>query len=74
MNEITLQELNDSLTPERVIQLVLSLGADRYEEKSDYIVFPTLCHNLNVEDASMKLYYYKSKNIKTFAATTITMK
>ena len=63
MSEITLQELNESLTPERVIQLVLSLGADRYEEKSDYIVFPSLCHNINVEDASMKLYYYKANKL-----------
>jgi hypothetical protein len=63
MSEITLQELNDSLTPERVIQLVLALGADRYEEKSDYIIFPSLCHNSNVEDASMKLYYYKANKL-----------
>lgn len=63
MSNITLQELNDSLTPERIIQLVLNLGADRYEEKNDCIIFPSICHNLNSEDANMKLYYYKANKL-----------
>ena len=35
------------------------LGADRYIEKDNYIIFPTICHNINSAEASMKLYYYK---------------
>lgn len=35
------------------------LGANRYIEKEGYIIFPTICHNIDAESASMKLYYYK---------------
>ncbi len=34
------------------------LGADRFQETNNAVVFPTICHNHNSEDASMKLYYY----------------
>lgn len=60
---IDLKRLEKSLTPEQIIQLVQGLGANRYEEKDDCILFPTLCHNENVEESKMKLYYYK-KNKK----------
>ena len=43
--KINLQELREKLTKEQVIELVLKLGADRYEEKEKYIIFPTICHN-----------------------------
>lgn len=55
---LDLKKIEDELSPRRVIELVTFLGADRYEERKDYIIFPTLCHNINVEEASMKLYYY----------------
>ena len=41
------------------------LGADRYDEKKEYIIFPTICHNLISEEASMKLYYYFNNHIFT---------
>ncbi len=56
---IELNELLDSLTDEDIINIVCSLGADRYEQGDKSIIFPTICHNENAEDASMKLYYYK---------------
>jgi len=56
---IDLKELEQSLTPERVIELVTNLGSDSYIEHDDYIQFKTICHNENPEEASMKLYYYK---------------
>lgn len=56
---IDLKKLEKQLTSEEIIQLVLSLGADRYEEKHDCIIFPTICHNENSTEANMKLYYYK---------------
>lgn len=34
------------------------LGADRYQETDKAIIFPTICHNADSADASMKLYYY----------------
>lgn len=39
------------------------LGADRYREEADYVLFPTICHNENAEEASMKLYYYKDNKV-----------
>ena len=63
MSELTLKELVDSLTTERVIELVTEFGSDEYVDKGSYIVFKTICHNIDPADASMKLYYYK-KNKK----------
>ena len=42
MMDITLKELNDSLTPEKIIQLVTELGSDEYIDKGDYIIFKTI--------------------------------
>lgn len=56
---VDLNKLLNDLTDEDVINIVLSLGADRYQEQDDAIIFPTICHHEAAEDASMKLYYYK---------------
>ena len=56
---IDLKQVEQDLTPERVIELVTGLGADRYDERNDYIIFPTICHNADPSEAKMKLYYYK---------------
>lgn len=56
---VDLNKLLNDLSSEDIINIVLSLGADRYQEQSDAIIFPTICHNEAAEDASMKLYYYK---------------
>ena len=60
MEKIDLVKLQHNLTSEDIISIVTSLGADRYEERGGYIVFPTICHNEDSNDASMKLYYYKN--------------
>lgn len=60
---VDLEKLLNSLTPEEIIKIMFSLGAEKYQEKEDCIIFPTICHHQNEEDASMKLYYYK-KNKK----------
>lgn len=65
MEKLDLYELQKSLTTENIITLVTSLGADRYDDKENYIIFPTICHNENSEDASMKLYYYKNTGLFT---------
>ena len=59
LNLIDLKKLEEDLTSEDIISLVCGLGADRYEEKENCIIFPTICHNICSEDAHMKLYYYK---------------
>lgn len=59
MNKIDFNQVIEELSDDRVIQLVTELGSDEYIDKSDYIVFKTICHNVDSSDASMKLYYYK---------------
>lgn len=60
---MTLQEkceyISENLETSAVINLLMQLGADRYDEKEDYVIFPTICHNEDASSASMKLYYYK---------------
>lgn len=53
------KEIIESLEEEKIIKLMYSLGVDRYIDKEDFIIFPTICHNENAAEASMKLYYYK---------------
>ena len=40
-----------------------TLGVDDYVEKPGYVIFPTICHNEDPEEASMKLYYYENTHI-----------
>ena len=56
MSEI--KDLIQELSNEEVIAIMTELGADRYQETKDAIVFPTICHNIDAAEASMKLYYY----------------
>ena len=42
---------------------MLALGADEFTEKAGYVIFPTICHNVDVSEASMKLYYYENSHI-----------
>lgn len=65
MEKLDLLELQKSLTTENIITIVTTLGADRYEEKENYLIFPTICHNENSEESSMKLYYYKNTGLFT---------
>ena len=53
----------ENLNTESIIHLMTELGADRYSETDDYILFPTICHNTDASEASMKLYYYKNNKI-----------
>ena len=57
--KINLQELRESLSEENIIKILTSLGAENYEDRGSYIIFPTICHNPRDQEASMKLYYYK---------------
>lgn len=63
-----LNELVDSLSNEQIIEIMTQLGADRFEETGNAIIFPTICHNHDSSDASMKLYYYP--RTKTFHCYT----
>lgn len=59
MKNINLKELNNSLTTNKIIELVTELGCKDYIDKENYIIFKTICHHENSDDGSMKLYYYK---------------
>ena len=52
------KEIIDGLETKSVIELMQKLGADRYIERPGYVIFPTICHNVDSAEASMKLYYY----------------
>lgn len=57
------KEIIDGLETKSVIELMQRLGADRYIERPGYIIFPTICHNVDSAEASMKLYYYTNNKI-----------
>ena len=50
----------EQLDTQKVIRLMETLGANDYIEKPGYVIFPTICHNENADEASMKLYYYEN--------------
>lgn len=55
------QEITDALTPELVESLLYKLGAQEVIKKDSYLITNTICHN--VEDGSMKLYYYYDSHL-----------
>lgn len=60
---IDLQELLNSFTEEDIIEIMQELGADRYVVRPEAIIFPTICHNEDAAEASLKLYYYKDSKL-----------
>lgn len=60
---IDYKSIVEQLDTYKVVQLMIKLGADEFIEKEDYLIFPTICHNENAAEASMKLYYYKNSNL-----------
>lgn len=65
---IDYEGITQNLQTEQVIQLMQKLGADRYEQKDGLVIFPTICHNTDAAEASMKLYFYE--NTKLFVCYT----
>lgn len=63
-----LKDLINNLSDAEVIDIMEKLGADRYTNSGNAIIFPTICHNLHADEASMKLYYYPKT--KTFHCYT----
>ena len=62
------QSIVDNLKVSSVIELMEKLGATRWRDEGTHIVFPTICHNIDPDEASMKLYLYK--NTKLFNCYT----
>ena len=61
---IDYQEIIEQLDDNKVMALLDKLGIP-YEDKSNYLLLPTICHNSNADEASQKLYYYKNTHIFT---------
>lgn len=58
--KLDLEKIKNNLSNKDIIKIMTEkLGADRYKDDGKAIIFPTICHNENAEDASLKLYYYK---------------
>ena len=57
------EEIISNLDTESVISLMEKLGADRHSDRGSYVVFPTICHNVDASEASMKLYFYKDTKL-----------
>ena len=55
------EEIISNIDNDSIIHLMTELGADRYIEREDCIIFPTICHNVDASEASMKLYFYKAE-------------
>lgn len=63
MYEYDLDAIKMALTPEQIVLLAQSMGVTHYEDRSNCLVFPTICHNIDPDEASMKLYYYKNTHL-----------
>lgn len=60
---IDIEKLKNELTSEQIISILDQLGANRFEDRGDYILFPTICHNLIADNAKLKLCYYKESKL-----------
>lgn len=65
---IDAKQLKDALTTENIIHIMNLLGATQFEDRGNYIQFPSICHNVREEDAHFNLSYYKeSKRFYCFS-------
>ena len=56
------KEIVEELNEEKVINLLEKLEIP-YQNKDDYILCKTMCHNTDPDESSWKLYYYKDSHI-----------
>ena len=59
---IDYQGIVENLDTEKIKDLLDTLDIP-YQEKNDYLIMPTACHNVDLDEASWKLYYYKNTHI-----------
>lgn len=59
---IDYQEIIEQLDDEKVKRLLDSFNIP-FEDKGSHLILPTVCHNEDIDSASMKLYYYKNTHI-----------
>lgn len=56
------EEIINDLTEQDIIGLMEYFGVKNYQNKPEALIFPTICHNNDIDSASMKLYYYKDNH------------
>ena len=56
---INYQEIIEELDDNKVKDMLDKLNIP-FEDRGDYILMPTVCHNADSDEASWKLYYYKN--------------
>lgn len=57
------EDIVSNLETHAVVSMMEKLGADRWVDKGSHIIFPTICHNEDPSEASMKLYFYKDTKL-----------
>ena len=58
---LQIKELRMKLTPDDIKMIMAKFEVSAVEEKENFIIFPTACHNLS--GGSPKLYYYKNEKM-----------
>lgn len=58
---IDYRSLIESITEEKIEQILDRLGIP-WLDKGDFLICKTACHNMDIEEASWKLYYYKNSH------------
>ena len=56
------REIIENLTDEIVEKILDKLGVP-WQDKGDFLLCKTACHNTNLDEASWKLYYYKNTHL-----------
>lgn len=56
-------EVRLSLSDEDIVKILNKLGVNNYKEDDKSLQFPTICHNVDIDNASLKLYYYKDTKL-----------
>lgn len=59
----SIKEYRDQVQAEEVKKILLDYGVEPVSENASMVIYPTVCHNLDHNHASHKLYYYKKDNI-----------
>ena len=60
---INFEEMINSVTENDILKIMKKIGVTNYIDKGSYFIFPTVCHNVDETEASMKLYYYKDNKL-----------
>jgi hypothetical protein len=59
----SIKEYRDQIQAEEVKKILGDYGVEAVSENASMVIYPTVCHNIDHNHASHKLYYYKKDNI-----------